>query len=165
MTLHSGVELGSENCTCNDKPAQHMCFFFLPLWHSGCRATWHLSTDIFQVFSFNNSFCSNFLGHIRTLPRTPLHSESVFVAHQAENYLLSQYCLILSLFMHICRFNSFWTGGSFLALISKLLTEQGKWFLQWSQCYLGGSDRPSHRHPMHLCLCLAFDSFFFKFTF
>lgn len=60
-------------CTCHDKPAQHMCCFFLPLWHGGHRATWHSSADIFQVFSLCDSSLTNVLGQIRTLPRMSLH--------------------------------------------------------------------------------------------
>lgn len=72
----------------------------------------------------------------------------------------------LTLCAECATFNAFWTGaggGIFQALISKLLTVQGKLFLWWSPCCLGSNDQNIALNTPCIC-CLALNSFcFFPF--
>lgn len=94
-------------------------FFFLPLWHGGCRASWHLLANAFQVFSFWNSFLTNFLAKLGRYLECPFAGSLYLLLIRLRTICLSWICLIVSVVLQnvpLQPCNAFRSGGYVLGL-------------------------------------------------
>ena len=167
QTTELGAQLGIETfCTWNSKPAQPTCVFFLPLWHSSHRATWHLSANMFQVFSSHDSFLANFLGQMghclerfftRSLYlllirlRNICYRETVSPSHSLCRMQASNSILIWGICFRL------WFASCLLISVGWVI------FAMITTLFGVAMTRTSCLHPVRLvCLRLALDSFLFN---
>lgn len=166
QTTELGAQLGIKTfCTWNSKPAQPTCVFFLPLWHSSHRATWHLSANMFQVFSSHDSFLANFLGQMgHYLERLFYLGVCICCLSGWEIFAIVRLSHPLTLCAECRPLIAFWSGG-YVSGFDLQAAYCAGWviFAMITTLFGVATTRTSCLHPVRLvCLRLALDSFLFN---